>query len=50
MSATFITLLEQVADPLSSLEQVDRRLDLDVCRKKQDPDLRRVRPNRTGRF
>jgi hypothetical protein len=34
--------LQQVADPLAALEQVERLVDLDVCREDQDPDLREL--------
>jgi hypothetical protein len=42
--------LEEVADALPAFEQVDRRLDLDMRRQQQDPDLRRLRADRAGRF
>ena len=39
-------VLEQVADPLASFEQVDCRLDLDVGGQEQDPDLGMRRADR----
>src|SRR5262249_56507583 len=37
-------------DALSAFEQVDRRLDLDVRRQQQDPDLRGLGADRAGRL
>jgi hypothetical protein len=42
--------LQQVADPLPALEQVHRRLDLDMSRKQENPDLRELGPNRARRL
>jgi hypothetical protein len=41
--------LEQVADALAALEQVHRRLDLDVCGEEENSDPRELGPDRARR-
>jgi hypothetical protein len=38
--------LEQIADAVAAAQEVDRRLDLNVRRQEQDPDLRELAANR----
>src|SRR5262245_57600384 len=40
--------LQEVADAVPTLEQVERRVDLDVRREHEDPDLGELAPNRPG--